>query len=95
VNISQASNMGTDAQAQPKAVSCAMQGAGLQNAFLETLRREETQVFVFLVNGIRLQGYISSYDQHSVLLRNPKMHLIYKHVIASVAPVIRGGEGSS
>ncbi|WP_460995894.1 RNA chaperone Hfq, partial [Staphylococcus aureus] len=50
---------------------CAMsKGQSLQDPFLNALRRERVPVSVYLVNGIKLQGTIESFDQFVVLLRN-------------------------
>lgn len=58
----------------------------LQDAFLNTLRKERIPVSVFLVNGIKLQGQIESFDQFVVLLRNSVSQMVYKHAISTVVP---------
>lgn len=58
----------------------------LQDPFLNTLRREKIPVSIFLVNGIRLQGLIESYDQYVLVLRNTVNQLIYKHAISTIVP---------
>jgi len=45
-------------------------GQSLQDPYLNSLRKERAQVSVFLVNGIKLQGHIESYDQFVIVLRN-------------------------
>ena len=61
--------------------------SSLQDAFLNTLRRERVPVSVYLVNGIKLQGEIDSFDQYVVMLRNSVNQMIYKHAISTVVPV--------
>lgn len=61
-------------------------GAALQDPFLNTLRKERIPVSVYLVNGIKLQGQIESFDQFVVLLRNSVSQMIYKHAISTVVP---------
>jgi len=61
-------------------------GQSLQDPFLNTLRKERVPVSIFLVNGIKLQGQIESFDQFVVLLRNNVSQMIYKHAISTVVP---------
>ena len=61
-------------------------GQSLQDPFLNALRRERVPVSVFLVNGIKLQGTIESFDQFVVLLRNTVSQMVYKHAISTVVP---------
>ncbi len=58
----------------------------LQDPYLNILRREKVNVSIFLVNGIKLQGQIDSFDQFSILLRSHSSQLIYKHSISTVVP---------
>ncbi len=58
----------------------------LQDPFLNALRRERVPVSVYLVNGIKLQGTIESFDQFVVLLRNTVSQMVYKHAISTVVP---------
>jgi len=58
----------------------------LQDPFLNTLRREHIPVSVYLVNGIKLQGQIESFDQYVVLLRNTVTQMVYKHAISTIVP---------
>ena len=58
----------------------------LQDPFLNALRREHIPVSVYLVNGIKLQGQIESFDQYVVLLRNTVTQLVYKHAISTIVP---------
>ena len=61
-------------------------GQSLQDPFLNTLRKERVPVSIFLVNGIKLQGQIESFDQFVVLLRNSVSQMVYKHAISTVVP---------
>ena len=58
----------------------------LQDPFLHALRREHIPVSVYLVNGIKLQGQIESFDQYVVLLRNTVTQMVYKHAISTIVP---------
>ena len=61
-------------------------GAALQDPFLNILRKERIPVSVYLVNGIKLQGQIESFDSFVVLLRNSISQMIYKHAISTIVP---------
>lgn len=61
-------------------------GQLLQDPFLNALRQEQVQVSVYLVNGIKLQGHIESYDQYVVLLKNAVTQMVYKHAISTIVP---------
>lgn len=61
-------------------------GQTLQDPFLNALRREKVQVSIYLVNGIKLQGQIESFDQFVILLKNSVSQLVYKHAISTVVP---------
>ena len=61
-------------------------GQLLQDPFLNLLRREHVPVSIYLVNGIKLQGQIESFDQFVVLLRNTVSQMVYKHAISTVVP---------
>ena len=58
----------------------------LQDPFLNALRREHIPVSVYLVNGIKLQGQIESFDQYVVLLRNTVTQMVSKHAISTIVP---------
>ena len=62
----------------------------LQNHYLNLLRKEKVPVLVYLVNGVKLQGVVESFDQYVVLLRNTSSQMIYKHAISTIVPVQRG-----
>ena len=60
----------------------------LQDVFLNHVRKNKTPVTVFLVNGVKLQGIISWFDNFCVLLRRDgHSQLVYKHAISTVMPV--------
>ena len=61
-------------------------GHNLQDPFLNVLRKERVPVSIFLVNGIKLQGQIESFDQFVVLLKNNISQMVYKHAISTVVP---------
>ncbi len=61
-------------------------GQTLQDPFLNTLRKEKVPVAVYLVNGIKLQGTIDSFDQFVILLNNSVNQMVYKHAISTVVP---------
>ena len=61
-------------------------GHNLQDPFLNVLRKEKIAVSIFLVNGIKLQGQIESFDQFVVLLKNTVSQMVYKHAISTVVP---------
>ena len=59
----------------------------LQDPFLNALRKEQIMVSIFLVNGIKLQGQIESFDQFVILLKNQVSQMVYKHAISTIVPV--------
>ncbi len=61
-------------------------GQSLQDPFLNALRRERIPVSIYLVNGIRLQGQVESFDQFVILLKNTVSQMVYKHAISTVVP---------
>lgn len=58
----------------------------IQDPFLNVLCKEHIQVSIFMVNGIRLQGTIDSFDQHVVVLKNVTTQMVFKHAISTVVP---------
>lgn len=58
----------------------------LQDNFLNTLRKEHTPVSIFLVNGIKLQGRVDSFDQYVIMLKNTVSQMVYKHAISTIVP---------
>ncbi|TNH01265.1 RNA chaperone Hfq [Testudinibacter sp. TR-2022] len=61
-------------------------GQSLQDPYLNSLRRERIPVSIYLVNGIKLQGQIESFDQFVILLKNTVSQMVYKHAISTVVP---------
>ncbi|HWN10152.1 MAG TPA: RNA chaperone Hfq [Pyrinomonadaceae bacterium] len=58
----------------------------IQDAFLNTVRREKTTVVIYLVNGAKLSGRIRSFDKFSILLEaGPQEQLIFKHAISTIS----------
>ena len=64
-----------------------MSQRNMQDIFLNSLRKNNTFVTVFLTNGFQLKGLIKSYDNYTVLLESDgKQQLIYKHAISTYVP---------
>ncbi len=61
-------------------------GQSLQDTFLNALRKERIPVSIYLVNGIKLQGQVESFDQFVILLKNTVSQMVYKHAISTVVP---------
>jgi host factor-I protein len=61
-------------------------GQTLQDPFLNILRKERISVSIYLVNGIKLQGQIESFDQYVVLLKNTVTQMVYKHAVSTIVP---------
>ncbi len=61
-------------------------GQSLQEPYLNALRKERVPVSIYLVNGIKLQGQIDSFDQFVILLRNTVSQMIYKHAVSTIVP---------
>ena len=61
----------------------------LQESFLNQIRKEKVSVTIFLVNGVKLQGIITWFDNFSILLkRDTHIQLVYKHSISTILPSI-------
>ena len=58
----------------------------LQDKFLNKLRKDKVQVSIFLVNGIKLDGTIDSFDSYTILLKNKVTQSVYKHAISTIVP---------
>jgi host factor-I protein len=76
-------------------------GHSLQDPYLNLLRKERVPVSIFLVNGIKLQGQIESFDQFVILLKNTVSQMVYKHAVSTVVPsrpvktpMLQHGEGA-
>ena len=61
-------------------------GQSLQDPFLNVLRKEKVPVSIYLVNGIKLQGQVESFDQFVILLKNTVSQMVYKHAISTIVP---------
>ena len=61
----------------------------VQDVFLNYIRKQKTPVTVFLINGVKLQGIVTWFDNYSVLLRRDgHTQLVYKHAISTVMPTV-------
>jgi host factor-I protein len=59
----------------------------VQEIFLNTIRKNKTPVTIFLVNGVKLQGIVTWFDNFSLLLkRDAHVQLVYKHAISTIMP---------
>lgn len=58
----------------------------LQELFLNQLMKDNISVSVYLLNGIKLQGHIESFDQYIIVLNGNVPQLIYKHSISTIVP---------
>ena len=58
----------------------------LQDPFLNMLRREHVPVSIYLINGIKLQGQVESFDQYVILLHNTVTQMVYKHAVSTIVP---------
>jgi host factor-I protein len=59
----------------------------VQDVFLKNIRKNKTPVTIFLVNGVKLQGIVTWFDNFSVLLkRDQHSQLVYKHAISTIMP---------
>lgn len=72
--------------------SCVIHGESKQDAFLETLRKNGIPISIFLINGIKLQCYLDSFDQNVLTLKNSLTQtvvgqIVYKRAIATIMPI--------
>lgn len=59
----------------------------LQDTFLNSVRKSKTPLTIFLVNGVKLQGVVTWFDNFCVLLRRDgQVQLVYKHAISTIMP---------
>jgi host factor-I protein len=59
----------------------------LQEAFLNTARKRKVKVTIFLINGVRIQGRVRSFDTFTILVEDGKQQtLVYKHAISTIVP---------
>lgn len=61
-------------------------GYSLQEPFLNSLRREKIPVAIYLINGIKLQGVVESFDQFVIMLKNNVNQIVYKHAVSTIVP---------
>lgn len=76
--------------AKPKAVAASVAATktpAAQESFLDELIRAHTRVAIFLVNGVKLEGEIKSYDRYVILMRNAVSDKVYKHAVSTIMPV--------
>lgn len=65
----------------------AEKGQNLQDAFLNTVRKNKAPLTIFLVNGVKLQGIVTWFDNFCLLLRRDgHSQLVYKHAISTIMP---------
>jgi host factor-I protein len=71
----------------PMSLTAAEKKQNLQDTFLNSVRRSKTPLTIFLVNGVKLQGVVSWFDNFCVLLRRDgQSQLVYKHAISTIMP---------
>ncbi len=70
-------------------------GQMLQDPFLNALRKEHVAVSIYLVNGIKLQGQVDSFDQYVILLKNTVTQMVYKHASSTIVPALMVNIGLS
>ena len=64
-----------------------MKTENLQETFLNQIRKDKLSVTIFLINGVKLQGIITWFDNFSILLkRDSHIQLVYKHSISTIIP---------
>ncbi len=72
---------------QKKGSAMADKSQNVQDVFLNSIRKQKTPVTIFLVNGVKLQGIVTWFDNFSVLLRrDAHSQLVYKHAISTIMP---------
>lgn len=59
---------------------------GLQDNYLNQLRKEKMPVIIYLTNGVRLKGVIKAFDSFVILLKETSQQLIYKHAVSTIVP---------
>lgn len=62
--------------------------ANLQDAFLNSIRRDSTPVTMYLVNGVQLKGTVKGFDSFTVVLENDgRQSMVYKHAVSTISPL--------
>ena len=70
-----------------KASKMTTEKSNLQDVFLNSVRKEKTSVTIFLINGVKLQGVITWFDNFCILLKREGVtQLVYKHAISTIMP---------
>lgn len=59
---------------------------GLQDNYLNQLRKDRTPIIIYLTNGVRLKGTLKGFDNFVVLVKDISQQLIYKHAISTIVP---------
>jgi host factor-I protein len=59
---------------------------GLQDNYLNQLRKDKTPVVIYLTNGVRLKGVVKGFDNFVILLKETAQQLIYKHAVSTIVP---------
>ena len=62
------------------------QSSNIQDNFFNQIRKDRSFATIYLVNGIKLQGQVDSFDQFVVLLKNSVNQMVYKHAISTIVP---------
>lgn len=75
------------ARANAPAAAHAPKTPTVQQAFLDDLIRTHTRVSIFLVNGVKLEGEIRSYDRYVILMKNAVTDKVYKHAVSTIMPM--------
>ena len=58
----------------------------IQDLYLNSLRKEKVTVLIYLMNGTRLKGVITGFDNFVILLKQSNQQLIYKHAVSTISP---------
>ena len=59
---------------------------GLQDNYLNQLRKDKLPVIVYLTNGVRLKGVVKAFDNFVILLKDANQQLVYKHAVSTIVP---------
>lgn len=59
---------------------------GLQDNYLNQLRKDKIPVVVYLTNGVRLKGVLKGFDNFVILLKETSQQLVYKHAVSTIVP---------
>ena len=59
---------------------------GLQDNYLNQLRKDRTPIIIYLTNGVRLKGTIKGFDNFVILVKDVSQQLIYKHAVSTIVP---------